>query len=220
MAKTAQLIIDGKTYEFPLVEGSEGEVGVDISDMLEKTGAVTLDFGYKNTGATKSAITFLDGEKGILRYRGYPIEDLAENSARPSMRPTSPKRSPSTFARNSGTRCVSISLATSRRKLASDRAQTLRGRLGRGMGRIVDQGYKAPWRWDHPTLRNVPPPPKMNAGRPEGRPACSMSGGSDYVSLELPLRRRLYHRPGWPPSTLSFMNGQSPWLLPNGSMRI
>ena len=80
MAKTAQLILDGKTYEFPVVVGTENEVGIDISDMLEKTGAVTLDLGYKNTGATKSAITFLDGDKGILRYRGYSIEELAEKS--------------------------------------------------------------------------------------------------------------------------------------------
>src|SRR5438045_7065902 len=80
MAKTAQLIIDGKTYEFPVIEGSEEEVGIDISELLEKTGAVTLDLGYKNTGATKSAITFLDGEKGILKYRGYSIEELAEKS--------------------------------------------------------------------------------------------------------------------------------------------
>ena len=80
MAKTAQLTIDGKTYEFPIVVGSEDEVGIDIAELLEKTGAVTLDFGYKNTGATKSAITFLDGDKGILRYRGYSIEELAEKS--------------------------------------------------------------------------------------------------------------------------------------------
>ncbi len=80
MAKTAELIIDGKSYTFPLVEGSENEIGIDISELLEKTGAVTLDLGYKNTGATKSAITFLDGEKGILRYRGYSIEELAEKS--------------------------------------------------------------------------------------------------------------------------------------------
>ncbi len=81
MAKTAELIIDGKSYTFPIVEGSEGELGVDISNLLEQTGAVTLDFGYKNTGATKSAITFLDGDKGILRYRGYSIEELAEKSS-------------------------------------------------------------------------------------------------------------------------------------------
>ena len=80
MAKTAEIIIEGKSYTFPIVEGTEGELGIDISNLLEQTGAVTLDFGYKNTGATKSAITFLDGDKGILRYRGYSIEDLAEKS--------------------------------------------------------------------------------------------------------------------------------------------
>lgn len=80
MAKTAELIIDGKSYKFPIVEGTEGEQGIDISNLLEETGTVTLDLGYKNTGATKSAITFLDGDKGILRYRGYSIEDLAAKS--------------------------------------------------------------------------------------------------------------------------------------------
>jgi citrate synthase len=80
MAKNAEIIIEGKSYKFPIVEGSEGEMGIDISNLLEETGAVTLDFGYKNTGATKSAITFLDGDKGILRYRGYSIEDLAAKS--------------------------------------------------------------------------------------------------------------------------------------------
>ncbi len=80
MAKTAELIIDGKSYTFPIVEGSEGEMGINIGNLLEQTGTVTLDFGYKNTGATTSAITFLDGDKGILRYRGYSIEDLAEKS--------------------------------------------------------------------------------------------------------------------------------------------
>jgi citrate synthase len=80
MAKTATLTIDGKSYTFPIVEGSEGEQGIDISNLLETTGTVTLDFGYKNTGATKSAITFLDGDKGILRYRGYSIEELAAKS--------------------------------------------------------------------------------------------------------------------------------------------
>ena len=81
MAKTAELIIDGKSYKFPIVEGTEGEQGIDISTLLEETGTITLDLGYKNTGATKSAITFLDGDKGILRYRGYSIEDLAEKSS-------------------------------------------------------------------------------------------------------------------------------------------
>jgi citrate synthase len=80
MSKTAELIIDGKSYTFPIIEGTENEIAIDISDLRDKTGAITLDFGYKNTGATKSAITFLDGDLGILRYRGYGIEELAEKS--------------------------------------------------------------------------------------------------------------------------------------------
>ena len=80
MSKTAELIIDGKSYTLPVIVGSEGEVAVDISDLLEKAKVITLDLGFKNTGSTKSAITFLDGDKGILRYRGYAIEDLAEKS--------------------------------------------------------------------------------------------------------------------------------------------
>jgi citrate synthase len=80
MSKTAELIIDGKSYTLPVIIGSEGEVGVEISDLLEKAKVITLDPGYKNTGATKSAITFLDGDNGILRYRGYSIEELAEKS--------------------------------------------------------------------------------------------------------------------------------------------
>lgn len=81
MAKTAELIIDGKSYQLPVIEGAENEMAIDISDLRDQTGYVTLDIGYKNTGATKSAITFLDGETGILRYRGYAIEDLAEKSS-------------------------------------------------------------------------------------------------------------------------------------------
>ena len=80
MSDKAQLTLNGKTYELPVIIGSENEVAIDINDLLEKTGAITLDPGYKNTGATKSAITFLDGDKGILRYRGYAIEELAEKS--------------------------------------------------------------------------------------------------------------------------------------------
>ncbi len=80
MAKTAELIIDGKSFKLPMIEGTENEVGLDISNLLEGAGVITLDPGYKNTGATKSAITFLDGDKGILRYRGYAIEDLAAKS--------------------------------------------------------------------------------------------------------------------------------------------
>jgi citrate synthase len=74
---TAKLILDGNEYELPVVEGSEGEVAVDIRSLRSQSSAITLDPGYGNTGACRSAITFIDGEKGILRYRGYPIEDLA-----------------------------------------------------------------------------------------------------------------------------------------------
>ncbi|MEQ8303404.1 MAG: citrate synthase [Cyclobacteriaceae bacterium] len=79
--KTAELKIDGKVYELPLFTGTENEVSIDISKLRSMTGAVTLDPGYKNTGATTSAITYLDGDNGILRYRGYSIEELAEKSS-------------------------------------------------------------------------------------------------------------------------------------------
>jgi citrate synthase len=81
MSETAQLIIGDKTYELPVITGTEDEKAIDISKLRDLTGYVTLDIGYKNTGATKSAITFLDGEKGILKYRGYSIEQLAEKSS-------------------------------------------------------------------------------------------------------------------------------------------
>ncbi len=81
MASTAELILDGNSYSFPTLEGSEHEKAVDISNLRDQTGYVTLDRGYKNTGATQSAITFLDGEEGILRYRGYSIEDLASRAS-------------------------------------------------------------------------------------------------------------------------------------------
>ena len=74
---TAKLILDGKEYEFPVTVGSEGEVGIDISKLRDKTGAITLDDGYGNTGSCKSAITFIDGDRGILRYRGIPIDEIA-----------------------------------------------------------------------------------------------------------------------------------------------
>src|SRR5690606_20326052 len=80
MTETASISINGKTHEFPVITGTENEQAIDISKLRDHTGAVTLDSGFKNTGATKSAITFLDGEKGILKYRGYGIEQLAEKS--------------------------------------------------------------------------------------------------------------------------------------------
>jgi citrate synthase len=80
MGQTAKLIVDGKTYELPIVVGTEGERGLDISKLRQETGLITLDPGYANTGSCKSSITFMDGEKGILRYRGIPIEQLAEHS--------------------------------------------------------------------------------------------------------------------------------------------
>jgi citrate synthase len=73
----AKLILDGKEHELPVVVGSEGEKGIDITHLRALTGTITLDPGYGNTGACESAITFIDGEQGILRYRGYPIEDVA-----------------------------------------------------------------------------------------------------------------------------------------------
>ncbi len=78
--KSAKLILDDHEYELPLIVGSEDEVGLDISKLRSSTGAITSDNGYGNTGSCQSAITFIDGEKGILRYRGYPIEELAEKS--------------------------------------------------------------------------------------------------------------------------------------------
>ena len=80
MSKTAILEFDGKKYEFPVIVGSENEAAIDIEKLRALTGAITLDPGYKNSGSCKSDITFLDGEEGILRYRGYAIEDLAEKS--------------------------------------------------------------------------------------------------------------------------------------------
>lgn len=80
MSEIASISVSGKTIELPVVTGTENEKGIDISKLRDLTGAVTLDTGYKNTGATQSKITFLDGEEGILHYRGYPIEQLAQQS--------------------------------------------------------------------------------------------------------------------------------------------
>jgi citrate synthase len=80
MSETVRLIIEGKEYELPVIIGSEGEKAFDITALRRKTGYITYDPGFGNTGSCASAITFMDGEKGILRYRGIPIEDLAENA--------------------------------------------------------------------------------------------------------------------------------------------
>jgi citrate synthase len=77
---TASFTLDGKTYELPVVRGTEDEVGVDITKLRSLSGAITLDPGFNSTGACESAITYIDGDQGILRYRGYPIEQLAEKS--------------------------------------------------------------------------------------------------------------------------------------------
>ncbi len=77
MSDQIDLIYKGKSYKFPLVEGSENEAAIDIKTLRAQTGLITLDPGFKNTGSCTSDITFLDGEEGVLRYRGYAIEDLA-----------------------------------------------------------------------------------------------------------------------------------------------
>jgi citrate synthase len=81
MSEKAEIKINGNSYELDVIEGSEKEKAIDISKLRAQSGVITLDPGFKNTGSTSSAITFLDGEKGILRYRGYPIEQLAESSS-------------------------------------------------------------------------------------------------------------------------------------------
>ena len=85
MANNARLVLDGKETDLPVGVGSEGEVGIDISRLRAQTGAITLDPSFANTGACESAITFIDGEKGILRYRGYDIAELAEHASFPEV---------------------------------------------------------------------------------------------------------------------------------------
>ncbi len=80
MSQTCRIELDGKSLEFPVVEGTENERAIDISTLRDRTGYITLDDGYGNTGSCKSAITYIDGDQGILRYRGIPIEQLAEHS--------------------------------------------------------------------------------------------------------------------------------------------
>jgi citrate synthase len=80
MAENAEIRYGDKKWEFPIVRGTEDELGIDITQLRAQTGLITLDNGYMNTGATRSAITYIDGAKGILRHRGYPIEQLAKNA--------------------------------------------------------------------------------------------------------------------------------------------
>ncbi len=80
MTKFATIIIDGKELKLPVIEGTEGDTAIDIRSLRQETGCITYDPGFANTGCCKSNITFMDGEKGILRYRGIPIEELAEQS--------------------------------------------------------------------------------------------------------------------------------------------
>ncbi|MEN8665939.1 MAG: citrate synthase [Flavobacteriaceae bacterium] len=81
MSDKAQLQYKDNTYEFPVIKGSENELAIDIKSLRAQSGMITIDPGFKNTGSCESKITFLDGEKGILRYRGYAIEDLAEKAS-------------------------------------------------------------------------------------------------------------------------------------------
>lgn len=81
MTHTAKLILDGKEFSYPVVEGSENELAIDITKLRDQSGFITLDDSFGNTGSCKSSITYIDGDKGILRYRGYPIEQLAEKSS-------------------------------------------------------------------------------------------------------------------------------------------
>lgn len=80
MGETAIIKLRGQEIELPVIQGTEKEVGIDISELRTNSGIIMCDKGYANTGSTKSAITFVNGEKGILRYRGYAIEDLVKNS--------------------------------------------------------------------------------------------------------------------------------------------
>ena len=80
MEKTGTIQLDGKSYDFPMIEGVEGEKALDTRTLRKKSGYISFDEGYGNTGSCLSNITFINGEKGILRHRGYAIEELAERS--------------------------------------------------------------------------------------------------------------------------------------------
>ena len=81
MSDKAELHYKGNVYHLPIVEGTQNEKALDISRLRSESGLITLDKGFKNTGSTESAITFLNGEEGVLKYRGYSIEDLADKSS-------------------------------------------------------------------------------------------------------------------------------------------
>ena len=81
MPEFVEFQLDGKCVRLPIVQGTAGEKAIDISTLRDQTGYITLDSGYGNTGSCESDITFIDGEQGILRYRGIPIEELAEHSS-------------------------------------------------------------------------------------------------------------------------------------------
>jgi citrate synthase len=80
MAKTASIKLDDKVYPLPVMQGTEGEMAIDTRTLRSTTGYIAYDQGYGNTGSCESAITYLDGDNGILRHRGYPIEQLAHGS--------------------------------------------------------------------------------------------------------------------------------------------
>ena len=81
MSNSIKISYNNSNYEFPLIEGTENEKGIDIQNLRSKTGLITYDPGYKNTGSCKSNITFLNGEEGILRYRGHSIEELCSKAS-------------------------------------------------------------------------------------------------------------------------------------------
>ena len=81
MENTGTIRLGDENFDFPIIEGSEGEKAIDTRTLRAKSGCITFDEGYGNTGSCMSDITFIDGEKGILRHRGYPIEELAEHSS-------------------------------------------------------------------------------------------------------------------------------------------
>ena len=81
MTPQATLKLENQDYSFPVIVGTEGEKALDIRNLRNESGCITYDEGYGNTGSCQSAVTFIDGEAGVLRYRGYPIEQLAEHSS-------------------------------------------------------------------------------------------------------------------------------------------